>query len=285
MKRVLNILGVLSFALCMGVIFGAASQYIAPQFSSVVTIGTTALFSFGGYLVDLQPGIFAVGGFVASGGNQLRDVYNKMRSSYPKCTVTYSYLRSEVDLSASQGPIRFPVLVNDSAPNVNERRLNIGDAFQVTSIGFLLYKTASGGNRDGQQLVTYPNPVTFSKSGESGALTSLYNGSLSITVDRKELIPSMDCLQFYRVPVAQKGVLTAATGTNNAYALDGFPEDWGLTEIIPTIRLSGAVVNDIVLSPSVGRDMTGTSSTNTAVLFMRGFLIQGGAQFNDKASS
>jgi hypothetical protein len=219
---------------------------------------------------------------VANAGNSERAIYNSLIAKYGSKVVTGSYLRFEVDLTATTGTIQFPVLVNDSPnANVNERRLNVGDAFMVTKAGFYLYKIATGVDRSTAILDTFPNPILYAKVGEAPNLMSLYNGFLNFTIDRNELIPAMDMMQFLNAGVAQQGVLTAASGTNNAYVRNQFLTGYGEVEMLPAVRLSGSLVNQITLSPAKPADMSGTASTNTAVLIVRGFLIQNGANFKD----
>lgn len=224
---------------------------------------------------------------VNSNSSQLRAIYNSIVESgqYSQDVITYSYLRSEIQLSASQGTINFPILVSDTpTANANEKRLNIGDSFQCTSMGIFIYKTPTGEAISGQNLDTFPNPITYSRGSgaESKALMSLYNGFFAITINRTEIIPAMDCYQFLNIGDAQKGVLTAASGTNNAYVANAFFPDFGMVELLPSVPVAGNVVNQFQLTPSQSADMTGTSSTNTIVLLLRGFLIQGGAKVGQK---
>jgi hypothetical protein len=223
---------------------------------------------------------------VSSNDSQVRAILNAIKKDRAGCVITWSYLRSEVQLVASQGSITFPILVNDSpAANNNERRLNISDEFQVVSWGVFLYKKLTAQSIETTILNTYPNPTTFAKSGEAGALQALYNGFLTATIDRKQIIPAFDAFNFYKVPDAQLGLVSAAIAGPVTYPVPNsayLSNEWGFCEAIPTFRLSGAVVNQIQLVPPAAQDMTGTASVNYAVLFMRGFLIQNGAQFKGK---
>ena len=223
---------------------------------------------------------------VSSNDSQIRAIYNAIKKDRPDCVITWSFLRSEVLLTATTGVVKFPILVNDQpAANINERRLNISDEFQVVHFGIFLYKVPSGQALDEQILQTYPNPGLFSKSGESRALQALYNGYFAITINRKQIIPYYDAFQFFKIPDSQQGTTTAAiagpltyTIANSAY----LSNKWGLDDVIPSFRFSGSVVNDLSLNANA-KDMTGTSSTNYVVFFARGFLIQNGATFTPKS--
>lgn len=220
---------------------------------------------------------------VSSNDSQIRAIYNAIRKSRPDCVVTWSYLRTEVVLTGASGVIKFPILTNDQpGANINERRLNISDEFQVIQFGIFIYKTPTGQAIDEQILQTYPNPSLFSRSGETRALQALYNGYFTITINRKQIIPYYDAMQFFKVPDSQQGTTTAAIAGPVAYTIANssyLDEKWGINESIPTFKLSGSVVNDVSLIANA-KDMTGTTSTNTAVFFARGFLIQNGAKFN-----
>jgi len=223
---------------------------------------------------------------VLSNDSQIRAIYNALRKDRTECTITWSYLRFEIALIAAQGIVTFPVLVNDApAANANERRLNISDEFQVTHWGCFIYKKPDADAIYNSILNTYPNPATFAKTGEAKALQSLYNGYLTATIDRKQIIPYFDAFNFFKVPDSQLGTTTAAIAgpvqylqANNAY----LSHEWGFVEAMPSFRLSGSVVNQLQWTPAAPADMTGTTSTNYAVMFCRGFLIQGGAQFSAK---
>jgi hypothetical protein len=273
------------FAAIVGVVFGIpAAVAFSPSVGQVVTLGVFCT-SFIGSIANFNlPGLASTIALPVGSGNQSRSIYNALKAKYPNKTVTGSYLRSEVDLSATQGSIRFPILVNDTQANINERRLNVGDAFMVTELGIYLYKTPTGESRAGQTLNSFPNSILFSRGtgAEAKALMQLYNGLLSIAVDRNELLPAVDLYQFYNAGVAQQGVLTAASGTNNAYIANSFDKSSLGMDLTPSVAFAGNVVNDVVLTPAVGGDMSGTSSVNTIVLFARGFLIQGGAELVKK---
>ena len=221
---------------------------------------------------------------VPSTASQERALYNSLTQEFgPNAVITESYLRSEVDVTGGINTIRFPILVNDQPQaNVLERRLNINDAFQVTAMGLFIYKTPSGENRYEQRLQTYSNASLFSGTGEARNFQVLYNAFFSITINRKQLIPYMDAFTFQRVPDTQQGMPTiwngsAALGPSYSSYLKA---EWGFRDVLPTYRCSGSYTNEIVLNLPATATLTGTSSANTVVLFLRGYLMQNAAQFN-----
>lgn len=287
---IFSILTAVLFSAFGSLVFGSATAATGATASVVngVTAGTFVL-SFIGSFIPSLPGL-AFGGLytpVPASGN-VRNVFNSIRANYAEIeakkgkkapTITYSYLRSEVSLG-TVGSVKFPILTQDGTPTVNERRLNITDDFVVTSLGLFIYKQASGAALGNSILYTFPNSLVFSGSSEASNLQSIYNGFLNVTIDRKEIIPAIDCMQFYEVGTAQQSVLTAATGTGNAYLANQYGKEAGFAEVIPTFKLGGAFVNEVNLNLPASANLAGTSSTNYVALVMRGFLIQGGAQFN-----
>lgn len=190
---------------------------------------------------------------------------------------TQSYLRLEQTLG-TQGQVNFDVLLNQGAANANEKRLAITDAFTITSLAIAIYKIPSGGNISSGQLDTYPNPLTYVGAGEAAALQAIYNGFLTVRVNSTIYIDSLDAYRFYRVGVAQAGVLSAVGSEYNASSYER--GDYPFYALTPGIRLSGATKNDISLTLPQSVAMAGTAgSTNRIVCYFRGFLEQNGAQF------
>jgi len=190
---------------------------------------------------------------------------------------TQSYLRLEQTLG-TQGQVNFDVLLNQGAANANEKRLAITDAFTITSLAIAIYKIPSGGNISSAQLDTYPNPLTYVGAGEAAALQAIYNGFLTVRVNSTIYIDSLDAYRFYRVGVAQAGVLSAVGSAYNASSYER--GDYPFYALTPGIRLSGATKNDISLTLPQSVAMGGTAgSTNRIVCYFRGFLEQNGAQF------
>ena len=190
---------------------------------------------------------------------------------------TQSYLRLEQTLG-TQGQVNFDVLLNQGAANANEKRLAITDAFTITSLAIAIYKIPSGGNISSGQLDTYPNPLTYVGAGEAAALQAIYNGYLTVRVNSTIYIDSLDAYRFYRVGVAQAGVLSAVGSAYNASSFER--GDYPFYALTPGIRLSGSTKNDISLSLPESVALAGTAgSTNRIVCYFRGFLEQNGAQF------
>jgi hypothetical protein len=289
-KFILSLITAFLFSFLGSMVLGSAVAVAgASELAINIVTGVSFTGIFSASLIPSPSGL-AFGGLytpIASGGN-LRNVFNGIKQDYavkekskgkPAPTITYSYLRSEVALGTT-GSVAFPILTQDGTATVNERRLNISDDFVVTSLGLFIYKIASGAAVGNGILYTFPNSLVFSGSSEAANLQSIYNGSINVTVNRNEIIPALDCMQFYEVGTAQQSVLTAATGTGNSYLANQYSKEAGFAEVIPTFKLSGSAVNQVTLNLPASAALAGTSSTNYVALVARGFLIQGGASFN-----
>lgn len=204
------------------------------------------------------------------------------RASQP-VIITQSYLRSEAVLG-TQSQINFPVLVNQNVVSINEKRLALPDVFVITSMALAIYKVASGAPVSSGILRTYPNTSVFNGTAtEARNLQSLYNGFLTIRVNQTVWIDSLDVQRFYRVPVSQEGVAVSTVATTGLIQRDGYDNgDFPWYGTTPGIELSGATKNDISVTLPESIALGGTSSTNYAVFYARGFLCQNGANFNSR---
>lgn len=212
----------------------------------------------------------------ASSGRS-RAIYEHLNGKEKKSGViiTPGFLRLESAVLASQSSIDFALLSTQGVMNETEQRLSITDNFVASEIGFFILKVAAPGVNRGDVLRTNNNATIFSKAGEAAAMMNLYNGKLGITINSKTIIQNWDLMRHYRVGTAQKGVLTAASGTNNAYDQSQWDTaSYGMYPLTPTVELRGSSNNKLTITLPASIDMSGTASVNYAVLYMRGFLKQ-----------
>jgi hypothetical protein len=125
-------------------------------------------------------------------------------------------------------------------------------------------------------LHTFPNPLVFTGGTSAANLQSLYNGYLSVRVDSTVFIDSMPMLNFYRVATSQQGVGPAVIIQRDEWPLSMYGQrDW-----TPTIELNGLANTEININlPTSVNLASGAPLTyeNNAVLYLTGFLNQGGA--------
>lgn len=206
---------------------------------------------------------------------------------------TQGYLRlaANVQTGAALNSITWNVLSNQGTVRATEVRLDITDMFTVTHWGLYLVKagtstSATDAELSTAHLFTNPNSLTFSGSGEAANLMNVYNGFMSVTVDRNKIVDKYDAMRFYRVGTAQKGVLqaynaTAPAGTSLSYLDDTWDNvSYGMANVDPNVTLNGVGDNNLTLTLPSAANLSGTSSTNFVFLVMRGIRWQNASKLN-----
>ena len=234
---------------------------------------------------------------------------------------TQGYLRVGANLQAAAlNTINFNVLSNQGTVRATERRLNITDLFTVTH--WCLYIVKAGGIAGGGGVVatdaeiavsrnyTYPNPFVFGSAAqgvptflqnqtatqlipytaEANNLMSIYNGFMSVTIDREVILDSYDCMRFLRVPGSQQQMAQAAAAIAPAAATIGMSagatfDEWtsgeyGFSAVDPQFTLNGIGDNVLQITLPAALNLSGTSSTNFAFLTMRGIRWQNASKLN-----
>ncbi len=202
----------------------------------------------------------------------------------PGVVATQGYLRLAYNLQATAlNAITFNVLANQGTTRATERRLDITDMFTVTHWGLYICKagasvTATDAEVAAAKLYTNPNAGVFVGSGESANLMNIYNGYMSVTVDRERIIDSYDAYRFYRAGVAQNTVLSAVASAYNADEWQG--PNYGMAEVSPEITLNGVGDNNITLQLPSSVNLSGTTTTNFVFLVARGIRWQNASKLN-----
>jgi len=199
---------------------------------------------------------------------------------------TPGYLRLEVSLTGATNVVAFQVRdAQGGTQHVTERRLKVSDSFTVMGGAFYIGKAAatssvvSNAGYAAMTLHTFPNPQVFTGGTAAASLQSIYNGYLSVRVDSTVFIDSMPMLNFYRVATSQLGV--GSTATNNLpVQADEWPLSmYGRNEWTPTIELNGLANTEIGIQLPTSVNLAAGANTyeTNAVLYLTGFLNQGGA--------
>lgn len=128
-----------------------------------------------------------------------------------QAVLSQSYLRFEQNLSKTKTSYNFGVLNNQTidaqAQTPTEYRLNLQDAFYISEIMVYIAKAASDTDCS-FALQTYPNSQVFSIGGPS--LYTLYNGTMSLTVNNRQIVPASDLTKFLQVPQTQASMTVGA---------------------------------------------------------------------------
>lgn len=219
-----------------------------------------------------------VGTSIPAYSGRSRALYEAAAGKYGKrggVVITQSYLSLWSAALSTQGSISFAMGTNQTAAGATsigaqEKRLSLNDYFLATEIGFFTARQTTKARLD-----TFPNSLIYSKSGEADNFQSIYNGSMNVKVNGKDILASWDMLRHYRVANAQKSVLTAASGTGNAWDASTWDSvNFGFAPLSPAIEFQGQGKNEITVNLPASVDLTPTSGSNYAVIILRGLLIQ-----------
>jgi hypothetical protein len=216
--------------------------------------------------------------------NRAQAVQQEKAALYAQAGVitTPGYLRLEVSLTGTTNLVAFQVRdAQGGTQHVTERRLKVSDSFTVMAGAFYIGKAAavasvvSNAQYGAMSLHTFPNPLVFTGGTAAADLQSLYNGYLSVRVDSTVFIDSMPMLNFYRVATSQQGVGPAVIVQRDEWPLSMYGQrDW-----TPTIELNGLANTEININLPTSVNLAAGANTyeTNAVLYLTGFLNQGGA--------
>lgn len=204
---------------------------------------------------------------------------------------TQGYLRLHSNISTTISGFSFNVLENQGVTTPGEKRLAITDMFTITHWALFVGRCAAGSAgatpSDAQfaqmSLFTNNNPNVFNNASGDGQLRSLYNGQLTVTVDRERLIDGYDLQRFYRVGWPLQGTLqfSAATGAGIQNLEYWQGPNYGMSEVDPEITLNGVGQNDIQITlPAPTTFVPSGNFTNFAVLIARGIRWQNASKLN-----
>jgi hypothetical protein len=189
------------------------------------------------------------------------------RTGIPYANLSQSYLRSEVALG-SLSQYAFQLQRNNVAtPIVTERLLELNDEFVMTHVFIGLKKPASTSAADqlSAQIFTYPDQ-TATSGGFAAVDESLYNGSFSLTINRKEFLPQFPVRYFRRVPETQSGLQATGSATFKNAFTNGL---YGFAPFEP-VKIDGRQTIDALVDLNAA--VTFTTGVY-AVLEVRGYLV------------
>lgn len=199
--------------------------------------------------------------------------------------LSQSYLRSITQLSTNS-VVSFSIQKNQVAtPKVTENLLELNDIFVATHIAVGLQQVAGTDAPTALQFlnaefVTYDDPRIFTGTNAVNA-GSIYGGSLSFTVDRREVLPSFPMRAFYRAPQTQTGAFLATPGTVGTPAatysgntgVNGYDNGLYGFYVLDPIALNGRQTINIDINLGTAVAFDDASNSVFSFLELRGYLV------------
>lgn len=206
--------------------------------------------------------------------NNAVKTFNAAGVSTAKAVLSQSYLRFEVPLSTTQTQYTFDTLINENTNTnyVTQNKLNLQDSFLVSRIGFFIGIAASSATTETVvPLYTYPDAAKFSTANAATSLETVYNGSMTFTVNQRQIVTGWDLYKHKVTPITQTGYTptgTAATGIANStnFAADGY------YPCEPNLILIGSKKN--VLSVTLDGTLAAIQANSRLVCVFQGILGQ-----------
>jgi hypothetical protein len=193
-----------------------------------------------------------------------------------RAVLSQSYLRMEANMSTSQTQYNFDVLVNDNnnPAFVTKQALNLQDSFIVSDIGVFIGMPFTGNTTEARvKLYSYPDITQFATPLFTNLL-ALYNGSLSLTVNQRVIVPSWDLMRHYKAPITQSGYSPTGTAIGSLQNSDNLSDD-AFYAVEPNIVLVGSKKNQLQITlPQALATIPTTPATGRIVLIFRGLLAQ-----------
>jgi hypothetical protein len=191
-----------------------------------------------------------------------------------QAVLTQSYVRSEVAMSATAATYQLPIVTNSSLPTFNTARpVQLQDVHVVSELGIFVASPNSS-TATNYSLYSYANKTAFT-SATALALTTLWNGYFSLTVNNQAVVPAIDCYRSYFVPQQQQNTnFNVASPTSPAqFAIDqNDGNSFGFTAIEPNILLNGAAnIQAQIVLPSA---ISSVDANNRIVVIFRTILCQ-----------
>ncbi len=286
MKKVLSFLTLLSITVVLSAaivtVFGTA---VMPTVLAVASFQTAFYLLTAANIIQLPAGSLGVyigapgGGTQEGAGVQVisnersRGAYMSYKTDpqYLGKKITSSYLRLEAPLVNGNNKITFKTYVGDGTTQTpTERRLERNDKFAITRLGFYLLSQPNG--KSTGRLLSYPNLTEFGAAA-AGDLSAIFNGDLSITIQREKILPFFDMKSFLKVFETQQ----SSTANRDKFSLEDT-----MLNLTPHIDLDGSGTNEIEITyPShagwAGATPPVAGFTHYAVFYAKGFLINNGS--------
>jgi len=202
--------------------------------------------------------------------------HNSTRPSFAGKAMTPGFLRLEQEIVNSKNSFSFVTYSGDAASVYpTERRLDRNDAFIATEVGLFITRQDTANGKTNAELCSYVNLTKFAAAAGfvPADLNAIFNGSLSIEINRVKKMVAFDNYRFFETPFTQQ------TGVSNYDSKQG--KKSGFVKLTPQIVLDGAGTNDLTVNFPAYNGWAGASVTagtqHRLVLYLRGLLVTGGS--------
>lgn len=216
--------------------------------------------------------------------NQARALLATIQKQYPRNLVTEGYLLSMFPLTGTVNSFKFPLLINQTIGNTVqciEKRLALSDRFVVRDWSIMLMQVLSAGATPTNAEVSVGVPRTYPQNNVFTAavaanLESLYNSSLTVSINSVVYYQAFPVRNFYRVPTSQAGAAVSTVATVGILNRDGWDNmNWAFSPVYPTFTVDGLGNNEITLNMPNPTTLTAQAGNfNFCNLYLRGYLVQ-----------
>ena len=194
--------------------------------------------------------------------------------STQQTVLSQSYIRSEVALSTTTTTYHVPILINDNQNGTSfptQALLNLQDAFVISGI-FVGFANTANATTSAFRISTFPSAINTGSLAASTAMETLYNGSLQLTVNNRQILTQFPLTNCLSIPQTQQLVANTVTPF---HALDQNEQFSSATyPIEPNIVLVGSKNNvcQVVLPAAIGT--LPTAGAPRLVVIFTGILAQ-----------
>jgi len=195
--------------------------------------------------------------------------------------LSQSYLRSEIQLTATRSQYQFGINTNQIAAGQvlypSEQRLNLQDSFFVSNVGYYFRNLSAAGGNLSSRLYTAPSGQFYGSGGVTALTTqdTLWDGNLSLAVNNRTIVPSWDLWRHFEQPNEQFPVFgSAIAGSQFPVDDEGYGSQSGMYPCEPMWILDGSY--DSICNVTFNNSIATAIGSNTIhmVLILRGILAQ-----------
>jgi hypothetical protein len=196
--------------------------------------------------------------------------------STQQTVLSQSYIRSEVALSTTTTTYHVPILINDNQNGSTSSfptsaLLNLQDAFVMSGL-FVGFANTADNTTSAFKVNTYPSAINCGSQGAATSMFTLYNGSLQLTVNNRQILTQFPLTNCLNIPQTQGLIANTTTPFNaidqNAQFADAtYPME-------PNIVLVGSKNNvcQVVLPAAIGT--LPTAGAPRLIVIFTGILAQ-----------